>query len=81
MMNMWDEMKNIKAPDELKARTRVAVREEKGRARQPVRSMRGGMKRLLAAACAFAVVLGGEVLTDEQAAAEGYLYGVYAELD
>ena len=21
MMNMWDEMKNIKAPDELKART------------------------------------------------------------
>lgn len=29
MMNMWDEMKNIKAPDELKARTRAAVREEK----------------------------------------------------
>ena len=59
MMNMWDEMKNIKAPDELKARTRAAVREEKSRARQPIRSMRGGMKRLLAAACAFAVVLGG----------------------
>lgn len=66
MMNMWDEMKNIKAPDELKARTRVAVREEKGRARQPVRSMRGGMKRLLAAACAFAVVLGGAALHGRQ---------------
>ena len=59
-------MKNIKAPDELKARTRAAVREEKGRARQPVRSMRGGMKRLLAAACAFAVVLGGAALHGRQ---------------
>lgn len=66
MMNMWDEMKNIKAPDELKARTRAAVREEKSRARQPVRSMRGGMKRLLAAACAFAVVLGGAALRGRQ---------------
>ena len=66
MMNMWDEMKNIKAPDELKARTRAAVREEKGRARQPIRSMRGGMKRLLAAACAFAVVLGGAALHGRQ---------------
>ena len=66
MMNMWDEMKNIKAPDELKARTRAAVREEKSRARQPVRSMRGGMKRLLAAACAFAVVLGGAALHGRQ---------------
>ena len=59
-------MKNIKAPDELKARTRAAVREEKGRARQPVRSMRGGMRRLLAAACAFAVVLGGAALHGRQ---------------
>ena len=59
-------MKNIKAPDELKARTRAAVREEKGRVRQPVRSMRGGMKRLLAAACAFAVVLGGAALHGRQ---------------
>ena len=59
-------MKNIKAPDELKARTRAAVREEKSRARQPVRSMRGGMKRLLAAACAFAVVLGGAALRGRQ---------------
>ena len=66
MMNMWNEMKNIKAPDELKARTRAAVREEKSRARQPVRSMRGGMKRLLAAACAFAVVLGGAALHGRQ---------------
>ncbi|MFQ9127634.1 MAG: hypothetical protein ACLR4Z_13565 [Butyricicoccaceae bacterium] len=66
MMNMWDEMKNIKAPDELKARTRAAVREEKSRARQPVRSMRGGMKRLLAAACAFAVLLGGAALHGRQ---------------
>lgn len=66
MMNMWDEMKNIKAPGELKARTRATVREEKGRARQPVRSMRGGMKRLLAAACAFAVVLGGAALHGRQ---------------
>ena len=59
-------MKNIKAPDQLKARTRAAVREEKSRARQPVRSMRGGMKRLLAAACAFAVVLGGAALHGRQ---------------
>lgn len=59
-------MKNIKAPDELKARTRAAVREEKSRARQPVRSMSGGMKRLLAAACAFAVVLGGAALHGRQ---------------
>ncbi len=59
-------MKNIKAPDELKARTRAAVREEKSRARQRVRSMRGGMKRLLAAACAFAVVLGGAALHGRQ---------------
>ena len=59
-------MKNIKAPDELKARTRATVREEKSRARQPVRSMRGGMKRLLAAACAFAVVLGGAALHGRQ---------------
>lgn len=59
-------MKNIKAPGELKARTRATVREEKGRARQPVRSMRGGMKRLLAAACAFAVVLGGAALHGRQ---------------
>ena len=59
-------MKNIKAPDELKARTHAAVREEKSRARQPVRSMRGGMKRLLAAACAFAVVLGGAALHGRQ---------------
>ena len=59
-------MKNIKVPDELKARTRAAVREEKSRARQPVRSMRGGMKRLLAAACAFAVVLGGAALHGRQ---------------
>lgn len=59
-------MKNIKAPDELKVRTRAAVREEKSRARQPVRSMRGGMKRLLAAACAFAVVLGGAALHGRQ---------------
>ena len=59
-------MKNIKAPDELKARTRAAVREENSRARQPVRSMRGGMKRLLTAACAFAVVLGGAALHGRQ---------------
>ena len=63
-------MKNIKAPDELKARTRAAVREEKSRARQPVRSMRGGMKRLLAAACAFAVVLGGAALRGRQSGSD-----------
>ena len=56
-------MKNIKAPDELKARTRAAVREERRKAAQPVRRrMPGGMKRLLAAACAFAVVFGGAAL-------------------
>ncbi len=56
-------MKNIKAPDELKARTRAAVREERRKTARPVRHrMPGGMKRLLAAACAFAVVLGGAAL-------------------
>ena len=56
-------MKNIKAPDELKARTRAAVRKEKRKMTQPIRRrMPGGMKRLLAAACAFAVVFGGAAL-------------------
>ncbi len=76
-------MKNIKAPDELKARTRAAVREERHRAAQPVRRVPGGMKRLLAAACAFAVVLGGVGLHGRQtgsgAAAEiAHTFGLVA---
>ncbi len=60
-------MKNIKAPDELKARTRAAVREERRKTARPVRHrMPGGMKRLLAAACAFAVVFGGAALHGRQ---------------
>lgn len=60
-------MKNIKAPDELKAWTRAAVREERRKAAQPVRRrMPGGMRRLLAAACAFAVVIGGAALHSRQ---------------
>lgn len=64
--NKWDTMKNIKAPDELKARTLAAAREARRAAQQaePQQAAhaprRFGMaKRILAAACAFGVVVGG----------------------
>ena len=66
-MNKWDEMKNIKASDELKERTLRAVREERGRTPQHIgRPAHRGAKRVLAAACAFAVVLGGAALSGRQ---------------
>ena len=66
-MNKWDEMKNIKASDELKERTLRAAREERGRTPQHIgRPAHRGAKRVLAAACAFAVVLGGAALSGRQ---------------
>ena len=66
-MNKWDEMKNIKASDELKERTLRAAREERGRTPQHIgQPAHRGAKRVLAAACAFAVVLGGAALSGRQ---------------
>lgn len=60
-------MKNIKASDELKERTLRAAREERGRTPQHIgRTAHRGAKRVLAAACAFAVVLGGAALSGRQ---------------
>ena len=60
-------MKNIKASDELKERTLRAAREERGRTPQHIsRPAHRGAKRVLAAACAFAVVLGGAALSGRQ---------------
>ena len=60
-------MKNIKASDELKKRTLRAAREERGRTPQHIgRPAHRGAKRVLAAACAFAVVLGGAALSGRQ---------------
>ena len=60
-------MKNIKASDELKERTLRAAREERGRTPQHIgRPTHRGAKRVLAAACAFAVVLGGAALSGRQ---------------
>ena len=38
-------------------------------------------QRLAAKGAAEGVSLTGEMLTDEQAAAEGYIYGVYADIE
>ena len=60
-------MKNIKASDELKERTLRAAREERGRTPQHIGwPAHRGAKRVLAAACAFAVVLGGAALSGRQ---------------
>ena len=60
-------MKSIKASDELKERTLRAAREERGRTPQHIgRPAHRGAKRVLAAACAFAVVLGGAALSGRQ---------------
>ena len=60
-------MKNIKASDELKERTLRAAREERGKTPQHIgRPTHRGAKRVLAAACAFAVVLGGAALSGRQ---------------
>lgn len=70
----WERMKDIKAPDELKERTLAAAREARRAAQQdmpqhlvPVRRRHFGMaKRILAAACAFAVVVGGTAVWKAQ---------------
>ena len=61
MKNNWNELKDIKAPEELKARTLAAAREARAQAPQHVAPRRswGMARRIMAAACAFAVVLGG----------------------
>lgn len=62
--NDWERMKDIKVPDELKQRTLAAAREARraGSKAAPQRHTPrrfGTAKRVLALACAFAVVVGG----------------------
>lgn len=72
--NDWNRLKDIKAPDELKARTleaaRQARREEQQSAPQHLAAVprrRFGMaKRILAVACAFGVVVGGTAVWKSQ---------------
>lgn len=63
MKNNWNELKDIKAPQELKERTLAAAREARKLTNEPLhavpRHQWGMAKRLLAAACAFGIVLGG----------------------
>ena len=63
MKNNWNELKNIKAPQELKERTLAAAREARRTETAPLHAVPrhpwGMAKRILAAACAFGVVLGG----------------------
>lgn len=65
--NDWNRLKDIKAPDELKARTLEAARQARREEQQSVpqhlaaapRRRFGMAKRILAVACAFGVVVGG----------------------
>lgn len=63
MKNNWNELKDIKAPQELKERTLAAAREARKLTDEPLHAVPrhpwGMAKRLLAAACAFGIVLGG----------------------
>lgn len=63
MKNNWNELKDIKAPQELKERTLAAAREARKLTNEPLHAVPrhpwGMTKRLLAAACAFGIVLGG----------------------
>lgn len=63
MKNNWNELKDIKAPQELKERTLAAAREVRKLTNEPLHAVPrhpwGMAKRLLAAACAFGIVLGG----------------------
>ena len=63
MKNNWNELKKIKAPQELKERTLAAAREARQLTNEPLhaapRHPWGMAQRLLAAACAFGIVLGG----------------------
>ena len=63
MKNNWNELKDIKAPQELKEHTLAAAREARKLTNEPLHAVPrhpwGMAKRLLAAACAFGIVLGG----------------------
>ena len=63
MKNNWNELKDIKAPQELKERTLAAAREARKLTNEPLHAVPRHpwrmAKRLLAAACAFGIVLGG----------------------
>ena len=77
--NNWEQMKHIKAPDELKERTLQAARElrrgEQQNASQhlvPAPRRRFGMaKRILAVACAFGVIVGGTAAWRAQSTGQG----------
>ena len=73
MKNNWNELKNIKAPEELKARTLSAARalRQADTAPQHIAPRRswGMAKRILAAACAFGIVLGGTAVYRTQTGA------------
>ena len=72
--NNWEQMKNIKAPDELKERMLAAARQARREEQQdvpqllaPVPRRRFGMaKRIVAVACAFGVVVGGTAVWKSQ---------------
>ncbi len=70
--NHWARWKDIKAPDELKQKTLAAARQARREAQQdmpqPVAPRRrfGMTKRVVAAACAFAVVVGGTAVWKSQ---------------
>ena len=74
MKDNWNELQNIKAPDELKAKTLAAARDARRAAHTAphhAASTRFGIaKRLLAAACAFGVVVGGTALWRGQSASD-----------
>lgn len=73
MNNNWNELKNIKAPEELQARTLSAARALRQTAAAPQhiapRRSWGMAKRILAAACAFGIVLGGTAVYRTQTGA------------
>lgn len=72
--NNWNRMKDIKAPDELKARTLAAARQVRREAQQNMpqhlaaapRRRFGMVKRIVAVACAFGVVVGGTAVWKSQ---------------
>ena len=77
--NNWEQMKHIKAPDELKERTLQAARELRRDSRAdvpqhaaPAPRRRFGMaKRILAVACAFGVIVGGTAAWRAQSTGQG----------
>mgnify|MGYP001851706209 FL=1 len=72
--NNWNRMKDIKAPDELKARTLAAARQVRREAQQNTpqhlaaapRRRFGMVKRIVAVTCAFGVVVGGTAVWKSQ---------------